>query len=112
MPYNPNDPNSDPHNPEGAAAPSTGLETNTEEKVRICFPQVSTRGQSIEAHDTVEKMAKIWQDLRDGKITQEAANTNLDGLTGDVATHITDPVTLELVNQAIASIKNPTPPLP
>jgi hypothetical protein len=111
MPYNPEDPNSDPHNPEGATAPVSGSENLTEELVRICHPQSATRGQAPEVLATVEKMGEIWIDLSHKKITQSEANAKLDDLAGDVATHITEQLTLELVNRAIESIKNPNPPL-
>jgi hypothetical protein len=111
MPYNPEDPNSDPNNPEGGAhLPTPGLELTTEEKVRICHPQAVIREQRPEVLQTVEKMHAIWEELRDKKITQSDANKKLDQLVaGDIAEYVTDPIAIGFINDAVESIRNPNP---
>jgi hypothetical protein len=112
MPYNPEDPNSDPHNPEGAAIVSPGAEGTTEELVRVMHPHAIVRNQEATVLATVEKISAVWYDLRDGKISQADANSKLDQLVEtDVAIHVVDEFALDHINNAIASIRNPNPPI-
>jgi DNA-binding NarL/FixJ family response regulator len=108
MPYNPNDPNSDEHNPEGTTVVTTFTDPilNAEDLVRHCHPQAVLRNQVPEALETVEKLGQIWNDYRERVITKAETDGRLDALiSGDIATYITDPITLDSVNQAIEAIR-------
>lgn len=108
MPYNPNDPNSSPDNPENhveGALAHVPENPSVEDKVRCCFPHVMIRNQPPECEATVAKMQDIFFDRRDGKITKEECAERIAALrAGDIATWITDGIALHFVNIACDAI--------
>lgn len=111
MPYNPNDPNSDQHNPEDEVqhVPATTPENaaTVEDKVRTCYVHATVRSQPKEAEWTVSKLDQILTSKRNKTVTAEQANTMLDELVAtDVATWVLDPVTRQYVDVAIEAVRN------
>jgi hypothetical protein len=111
MPYNPNDPASDQHNPENEAplVPTTTPENalTVEDKVRTCYVHATVRSQPKEAEWTVSKLDQILTSKRNKTVTAEQANTMLDELVAtDIATWVLDPVTKQYIDVAVEAVRN------
>ena len=110
MPYNPNDPNSDPNNPEGTSVSATPPDADpvlvAEEAVRMCHPQAVARSQPPEGIETVDKLCVLWNEYRDGVKPKTQAFSEIDALISTAkANSAFDQFTIEFVDKAVAAIK-------
>lgn len=110
MPYNPNDPNSDPNNPEGTVVSAIPVDADTErlaeEAVRMCYPQAVARSQVPEALETVEKLGVLWNEYRDRVKPQTQAFSEIDALISTAKSkNVFDEFTIEFVDKAVVAIK-------
>ena len=83
MPYNPNDPNSDPNNPEGqheTLFPPSEVPDQfiPEERIRRAFALAANKKLGDNVHTVIEEMQNTLWNQRRGEITQEQADAIAD----------------------------------
>jgi hypothetical protein len=108
MPYNPNNPNSDEHNPEGEVPMELPSEpvTTERQKVESCYAHAIVRGQSIHAQSAVAKLEQIYESLDDNLITKEIAITMLDALIASDKFKTLDEISMMFVDKVVNIIRN------
>lgn len=107
MPYNPNDPTSDPNNPEPAdhsiPAPIPP-ELTVWEMIESIGPKSMYEGW--DARFTVAKLEHIYENFAAGVITKDIAMKMLDALeAGDISEYCKHPTTSAAFEQAITAFR-------
>ena len=109
MPYNPNDPTSDLHNPEGVIdpnPPNAHPPLTVSQLVDMTGAHTAVRGQHHNARFASVKLQHIYDSLVSGIITKDTALKMIAVLEqNDIPKWVDDEVSKNVFDQAIAAIK-------
>lgn len=108
MPYNPNDPNADEHNPEGEAMMQMPAEPEltVRQKIESSYAHALVRGQTVDAQHAVAKLEQIYESLDDKIITKEVALSMLDAVLAGDKFKALDDISSKFVDKVVDAIRN------